>query len=47
MDIEAPPADKANTIVLAGGVELKIGSGEAGGGGGLSRGALPKGTTRK
>ena len=49
MDVEKPPPEKANTIVLAGGYELKIGSGVGAGGtgGGLSRGALPKGTTRK
>lgn len=44
MDIEAPPASAANTIVLAGGVELRIGTGE---GRGATKGALPKGTVRK
>ncbi|GFR39794.1 hypothetical protein Agub_g280, partial [Astrephomene gubernaculifera] len=33
MDIEAPPAAAANTILLAGGVELRIGSGEGQAGG--------------
>lgn len=46
MDVEAPPAHVANTITLANGVELKIGSGE-GARGGVVRGALPKGTVRK
>ncbi|PNG99612.1 Activating signal cointegrator 1 complex subunit 3, partial [Tetrabaena socialis] len=46
VDIEAPPSAIANTIVLAGGVELRIGSGQ-GKAGGVVRGALPKGTVRK
>ncbi|GIL81339.1 hypothetical protein Vretifemale_10405, partial [Volvox reticuliferus] len=46
MDIESPPVAVANTITLANGVELRIGTGE-GRQGGAARGALPKGTVRK